>query len=175
MSNSTNIIFSGENWFRKRVIWSTKGFINCRRLEVLWRGWNPKISCGAIHSISSAWNLPAVPFNLNFSRLWSVADLQLFDRTKTGLSLLQIFFSGVLKLICCLLSDFSSHIDSIGSTAPTGFELIVISMMMIIWSHRQAGRPLTPSDNSAPIYEPTLPLSSNCSWVWTVSSSSSCW
>ena len=86
-----------------------------------------------------------------------MADLQLFDRTKTGLSLLPMFFSGVLKLICCLLSDFSSHIDSFGSTAPTGFELIVISMMMIICSHRQAGRPLTPSDNSAPIYEPSLP------------------
>ena len=86
-----------------------KGFIKRTRLEVLRRGWNLKISCGAIYSISSAWNPPAAPFNLNFSRLWSMAVLQFVDRSKTGLCLLQQFFSGVLKWICSLLSYFLFH------------------------------------------------------------------
>ena len=76
-----------------------KGFIKRTRLEVLRRGWNLKISCGAIYSISSAWNPPAAPFNLNFSR-WQIKNWAVFASA---------VFSGVLKWICSLLSYFLFH------------------------------------------------------------------
>ena len=154
---------SEENWFWKRVIWSTKGFINCRRLEVLWRGWNLKIPCGeihwissaTIHSISSAWILPAAPFLPNlllFGQHRSMADFIIRTKASKYHPWLLIIWAVVMMMVMMMM-------------------MIIIITIMIICSLLAFQPDPSPHQIIQRLFMD--PPSYNCLCVWSVSLSSS--